>query len=168
MPFPELNTWGAEAGLSRKELIRIQPYYPHALTADEVELYRLINLGAEYVLMLMAAGGINLIISAVNTINLIRKRRGWLGPMLGVVAGGSLMVLVIFALQLLGAGNRLAEPLAGRWWVSDDPAPYWNIVSTYLTFLAGPAFGVGLVSVTLSLWTRFRTKVEAWLQTGNL
>lgn len=95
MTFPELDTWAAQTGLSKKELAFIQPSYYSAL--DNSVLW-----------MLFVACTTGFVTVLINAVQIARQRKGIVVPVAGLVIATILLAISLFYLDSARIAHEIA------------------------------------------------------------
>lgn len=127
MKFPELDEWAAQMGLSREELALIQPGYWMSFTG-------------EILTMAIATWTAGLVISAINAVQIARRRYGIVAPVIGFACVTVLLLLSVVCLYDAGEAYIVAAHADG--YPGDLPLRD-----------AGPFSLVALISLGLALLT---------------
>jgi hypothetical protein len=86
MTFPELDDWAAQAGLSREELALIQPGYYLPLTGW-------------YLSVAIAAWAAGLVTILINAVQIARRRKGIIAPVMGFIVASFLLLMMLSCLN---------------------------------------------------------------------
>ncbi len=130
MTFPELDNWAAQSGLRSEELALIQPGYYLTLTGS-------------FLLMAIAAWTVGLIAFLLNRVQIARRQKGIILPLIGLVAAIKLLMIGLVCLENAAhAYNLGAHP---------DGFPYNLPLLDVPPLVLGVVISIGLALLTGAL-----------------
>jgi hypothetical protein len=127
MTFPELDTWAAQTGLSKKELALIQPGYYFSFEVSTMWL-------------LFVTWSAALVTIVINTVQIARRRQNLVVPVIGLII--ALILLMIGSYCLYSADLAYRTAIYADGWPGDLPLREVN-----------PFIFSGFVSLGLALLT---------------